>query len=94
MKHVKKRKKNIEKEIYESVKNNSNFLNDKRLYCDLGDNAQFEQSMRQFYTNPNTSIPNDQKAFAEWLYGNMPSCKGGDKYKCGQRSPGALNPPP
>ena len=31
--------------------------------------------MRNFYTMPNTQIPNNQKKFAEFCYGNMPSCK-------------------
>ena len=29
----------------------------------------------QFYTTPNTTIPNDQHAFATWLYGNQKVCK-------------------
>ncbi len=28
-----------------------------------------QASERQFYTMPNTSVPNEQKKFAEWLYG-------------------------
>jgi hypothetical protein len=28
-----------------------------------------QSSSRQFYTMPNTTIPNDQMGFAEWLYG-------------------------
>ena len=34
-------------------------------------------SSRQFYTNPSTTIPNDQESFAKWCYGDMPSCKDG-----------------
>lgn len=86
--------KEIEDSIYDKVKKNQNFNSDPRLYCDLGDNMQFEQSMRQFYTTANTKTPNDQKAFAEWLYGNMPSCKDGDSIQCLKKAPGALNPPP
>lgn len=48
---------------------------DKKLFSDLGDNYTFNQSMRTWYATPNTTIPNDQKGFAEFLYGNMPSCK-------------------
>lgn len=62
--------------------NNSNPDIDERLFKDLGDNFGFEQSMRNFYSTPNTRVPNDQKAFAEYLYGDMPSCKGGDDFKC------------
>ena len=33
-------------------------------------------SMRQFYSTPNTKVvAGDQNAFAQWCYGNMPSCK-------------------
>ena len=55
---------------------------DERLFRDLGDAYQFDQSMQRFYTTPNTQIPNDQKAFAEFCYGNMPSCKDGDSVQC------------
>jgi len=54
----------------------------KKLYGDLGQNFEFDESMRQFYTTPNTKVCNDQTAFAEYLYGNMPSCKEGDAFKC------------
>ena len=37
----------------------------------------FEHSMRNFYTNPNTEIPNSQNDFINWCYGNMPSRKEG-----------------
>ena len=32
-------------------------------------------SSRQFVTNPSTTIPNDQSAFANWLYGKPPQGK-------------------
>ena len=34
-----------------------------------------KQNERQFLTMPNTKIVNDQKAFAEWCYGNIGQCK-------------------
>ena len=55
---------------------------DRRLFQDLGDQMQFDQSMRSFYTTPNTQVPNDQKAFAEFCYGDMPSCKDNDRWVC------------
>ena len=58
------------------VKDNS------KLYRDLGDNLTFEHTMRNFHTMPNTKIPNDQKKFAEFCYGNMGSCKDGDDIEC------------
>jgi ABC-type transport system substrate-binding protein len=55
---------------------------DPRLFEDLGDKIKLEQSMRQFYSNPNTKIPNDQKAFGDFCYGDMPSCKEGHEMAC------------
>ena len=62
-------------------------INDKsikrnKLYQDLGDNLAFEHQMRNFHSMPNTTIPNNQKGFAEFCYGNMQSCKGGDTEEC------------
>lgn len=39
--------------------------------------AQKNAAARQFYSNPVTSIPGDQTAFAEWCYGkkNSPMCR-------------------
>ena len=34
-----------------------------------------ENSQRQFYTVPNTSIPNQRNEFAEWLYKSRATCK-------------------
>ena len=59
-----------------------NAQNDPRLYQDLGNNLQFEHSMRNFHSMPNTQIPNNQKSFADFCYGNMSSCKDGDVEQC------------
>lgn len=53
-----------------------------RLFSDLGDNFEFDQSMRNFYATPNTQIPNDQTAFADFCYGDMISCKEGNPAAC------------
>jgi len=53
-----------------------------KLFKDLGENLVFEQSMRQFSSNPSTTIPNDQGAFAEFCYGSMISCKEGNNFAC------------
>jgi hypothetical protein len=53
-----------------------------KLFKDLGEELEFEQSMRQFYTNPGSTIPNDQTAFAEFCYGSMISCKEGNLFAC------------
>jgi hypothetical protein len=59
----------------------------KKLFADLGDKYEFDDSMRSFYTNPSTTIPNDQKAFAEFCYGSMISCKEGNEYACQRFNP-------
>jgi hypothetical protein len=53
-----------------------------KLFKDLGEQLEFEQSMRNFYSNPNTTICNDQTAFAEFCYGGMVSCKEGNLFAC------------
>ena len=82
----------INKNIQDVVKKNFNDEKiDERLFNDLGDKIQFESSMRQFFTNPNTSIPNNQKDFAEFCYGNMASCKDGDINQCSKNLPRHIN---
>lgn len=53
-----------------------------KLFKDLGDQYVFEQSLRPFYSNPSTTIPNDQEAFSEFCYGSMISCKEGNNFAC------------
>lgn len=77
----------VEKEMNEKTQKfvSENFADpniDERLFKDLGDSFNFDQSMRTWYATANTQIPNDQKGFAEYLYGDMPSCKEGDKFAC------------
>ena len=77
-------------EVYENINNatkkmvqsiNSGIKDtNKQLYGDLGEKFEFDQSQWSFYSNPNTKIPNDQGAFADYLYGNMPSAKEGDAF--------------
>jgi hypothetical protein len=73
----------VEKQINDSakefIKHNFNDQSiDDKLFNDLGDKFEFEQSMRQFHTTANTTIPNNQKDFAQFCYGNMASYKDGD----------------
>ena len=49
---------------------------------DIDDIYSKYNSQRQFYTMPNTSIPNKQKEFALWLYNRGPTCKEGNGYQC------------
>jgi hypothetical protein len=60
---------------------------DQRLFRDLGDAFEFDQSMRTFYATPNTKIPNDQTSFADFLYGDMISCKDGNALACTRDNP-------
>lgn len=59
---------------------------DERLFKDLGDNYEFDLGMRNFYTMPNTTIPNDQAGFARFCYGDMISCKEGSDLACSQKN--------
>jgi hypothetical protein len=60
---------------------------DERLFRDLGDSFAFDQSMRTWYSTPNTTVPNDQQSFAEYCYGDMVSCKEGDEFACTRNAP-------
>jgi hypothetical protein len=59
----------------------------KKLFADLGDKYEFDDSMRMFYTNPSTTVPNDQKGFAEFCFGDMISCKQGNEFACQRFNP-------
>jgi hypothetical protein len=63
----------------------------KKLFKDLGDNYNFEESMMNFHSTPSTTIPNDQKGFADFCYGNMPSCKEGDEFACAKKNDRYIN---
>ena len=82
----------VEKDINNDVRKQIVELNpsidnlDERIFKDLGDNFVFNQSMRNFYTMPNTNVPNNQKEFAEFCYGNMPSCKEQDPLACSKHT--------
>ena len=86
----------IKEQINDSTKNMivNNFQDESvrdKLFTDLGDNFQFEQSMRNFYTTPNTTIPNNQGEFARFCYGDMISCKEGNNIACIRHNPNHVN---
>jgi hypothetical protein len=54
----------------------------EKLFHSLEDNLAFEQSLRPFYSNPATTIPNDQSSFADFCFGSMVSCKEGNPFAC------------
>ena len=66
---------NVEDKINNYVKQNANESVNNNLFRDVGDEIELNHSMRQFYTTANTTIPNDQKSFGNFCYGNMPSDK-------------------
>ena len=76
--------KEVEREINEKTA-------DPRLFLDLGDKIEFDGSMRNFYATANTTIPNDQRGFAEFCFGDMPSCKEGDGLQCTKDNPRYTN---
>ena len=67
--------------INNSVKKQTQMLNptidstNKQIYGDLYENYNLDKSLMRMYTTANTRVANDQGAFSQWLYGNMPSSK-------------------
>jgi hypothetical protein len=62
----------IKSSILEQNKDNDEI---SEIFKSDGDNLEFEQNSRQFFTNPITTIPNKQDSFLEFCYGNLPSEK-------------------
>ena len=86
----------VENEINESVKEmvSDKFGNDdikEKLFGSLGDKLTFNRSMLPFTATPNTSIPNNQKNFQEFLYGDMISGKEGNPLALERNQSGAYN---
>jgi hypothetical protein len=71
----------VEENITKNTKKAVQFMNsgikntNKQLYDGLWEKFELDQSNRAFYSTPNTKVCNDQGAYAEYLYGNMPSGK-------------------
>lgn len=61
----------VKKESEDAVKSNL----DKKLFRSIDDDINFDIAQRQFYSMPNTQIPNNQHEFATFCYGNMRSDK-------------------
>ena len=59
----------------------------EKLFADLANEFEFEQSLRPFFSNAATTIPNDQQAFSEFCYGSMISCKEGNMFACARDNP-------
>ena len=71
---------NVEKKVNDTVKsmimeNNSDNKDISKIFSNLSDTMQFEQSLRQFNVNPSTSIPNTQDDFLKYCYNDLYSEK-------------------
>jgi hypothetical protein len=69
--------KNILKHTKQMVQQSNPDLKDsnKLLFSSLTDQFDLDQSSRIFHSTANTRVANDQGAYAQWLYGSMPSSK-------------------
>uniref|UniRef100_A0A6C0IJF7 Minor capsid protein P9 transmembrane helices domain-containing protein n=1 Tax=viral metagenome TaxID=1070528 RepID=A0A6C0IJF7_9ZZZZ len=72
----------VDSDITKNIKKSVQFMNpgikntNKQLYGELWENYELDQSNRAFFSTANTRVVNDQGAFSQFLYGNMPSAKG------------------
>ena len=72
----KKTESTINKKVKQFIKeNNSNNKDIQKLFNHEGNKREFNSSMRQFYTVPNTNVPNNQSEFLSYCYGSLPSNK-------------------
>ena len=64
-------------EVKKDIENNFRKIegSDDKLYRSTFDLFDKNNSQRQFYSTPSTSMPNDQTAFAKWCYSTGPTCK-------------------
>jgi hypothetical protein len=62
----------IKQSILEQNKDNSDMI---YMFADEKQNFEFEQNMRQFNSNPSTTIPNNQDNFLNFCYGKLYSEK-------------------
>jgi len=51
-----------------------------KLFTHMGDEFLFEQSLRNYNSTAGSTIPNDQTAFSQFLYGDMVSSKEGNLF--------------
>lgn len=61
----------------EDIKDNIKVNFDHNLFRDVDEVWERENSQRQFYTLPNTGIPDNRDGFQRWLWGDYPSGKEG-----------------
>lgn len=76
----------VSEDIRRNAKKTVQYLNpgiknvNKQLFGDLYDNFEFDWCLWNFYPTANTRVTNDQGAYGQFLYGNMPSAKEGDAF--------------
>lgn len=75
----------IEKKINQNVKQQNKM--GKEIYKGKVNQFNLDLSMRNFYTTPNTTIPNKQTEFANFCYGDMISSKEGDPFALSRQHP-------
>lgn len=68
--------------IHESVKTQVDKNFSERVFKDVTDAWGKDYAAREFYTVPNTTVPNKQGEFADWLYGRGATCKEGNAIQC------------
>ena len=66
------------REIQKQINNNFN----NRLYKDVSEVFNKNNSQRSFYTVPSTTFPNDRDKFTKWLYKLPKTCKEGNGDQC------------
>lgn len=72
-----------EKKIMNEVKKGL----DPRIYRGTNNEMDLEYSMRNFYTNPSTTVPNNQEEFSQFCYGDMISAKEGNEIALIKQNP-------
>lgn len=71
----------VDEDITKNVKRSVQMMNpgikntNKQLFGDLFQEFELDQSNRAFFSTANTRVENDQSAYAQFLYNNMPSAK-------------------
>ena len=63
---------NVKNFVLENNKDNKEI---GKIFQNVGNNMDFEKSMRQFHINPSTTIPNNQDDFLEYCYKDLYSEK-------------------
>lgn len=71
----------VDEDITKNVKRAVQMMNpgikntNKQLFGDLWQQFELDQASRIFYSTPNSRVTNDQGAYGQYLFGNMPSAK-------------------